>query len=728
MSLPILVSLEKWQEFDDAWKARMGNDEPIDDLLVALRLAGDKKRISRCMPMAKEHAELLEAGERPGDAARVLGATLVAGGNPAELADDLMRCALAAWSEESWFESYADLTGLQAGAPDLRGPWRAFAKLLLFRQGQLVHHPGGWGPGEVLDVDPQERTLEVRFWNGRSDRFPMNAAIEIFEPLSEEDLRGRHYRDPEGVRKLAKKEPLDVLRRIVTTHHGRATTAAVRNAMMSIGIEGSAWSAWWRKARKQAENSEWFEVAGTPQRSVVTILLSAKDPAEALRKQLTRAGGVAEVHAKVRDLFVGTDPDPEVVAVALEVLEQTTAEEDGPLEDRVAAWLLLREQRSATPEAMVAALTAVLEAPPPPDPSVPPALWQLFQNLPSVRDQERAIEVLPELLGESWLDEAARHLPHAASGQVRLLVEQLIRADRRAALREHYAGLLARPLRAPALLVTLAAMFEEGELGEHFPTAPQRAQALLNLATHLYATRRGNPHLTRVCTRLTDLLTKGDDPLLRRLLRNADAAALRSVNVAVQRGTDPDIDSLVTEIALEHDRHFFAHQSGPFWTGDTIWTTKQGLVRRSTELKELREVKIPANEDAIGRAASYGDISENAEWEAAMEEQRNLTSRAMQMEEELRQADLIEEAVIPEDTVCPGTVVAYRETESGEERRIILLGPWDDESWNGIQVVSYRAPLARGLLGLHGGDRAVLELPAGQVAVEVLAIESPQLD
>ena len=100
--------------------------------------------------------------------------------------------------------------------------------------------------------------------------------------------------------------------------------------------------------------------------------------------------------------------------------------------------------------------------------------------------------------------------------------------------------------------------------------------------------------------------------------------------------------------------------AGMFWVGNAIWTTKRGLEKRSLELKELREVKIPENQDAIGRAAAFGDLSENSEWEAAMEEQRNLTARAMAIEEELRQADLIEEAALPEGTICPGARVDYR--------------------------------------------------------------------
>lgn len=727
MSLPILVTQEKWQALEDQWRASMAEDS-VTEVVAALELAGKQKRLARLMGLVNEHVQLLEAGDRHADAAMLIGAALVAGGSPGELSGDLMRTATAAWGGESWFSSYSELTGLKEGAPDLRGPWKGFRKLIAFQKGTLVFHPGGWGAGEVLEVFPATNELTVKFHSGRQDTFPMNAAIDIFTPLPEQELRAQLFRDADGLRKSAKKEPLQVLRSILVTHNGKATTAGIRNAMMGIGIEGSAWSAWWRKARKQAETSEWFEVHGTPAKSTVYLLLEAKDPSVALEKHLRQAVTLADVHAKVRELFVGAGAEDELVAVGLAQLTVRAAEETEPMAERLAAWLLLRDQTNEDPAGMREALEEVLAEEDPTDPSEPPALFALCQQLPGVKDQERAGNLLPDLFGENWLDKVIPHLPHLAPGQVRGVVDKAVAAERGDELLAHYSDLLARPRRAPSLLVTLASMFEEGTDMEGFPTPAQRAMALLNLATHLVDVRRGNPHLTRVSTRLTELLCKGEPQLLKRLLEKADSGALRSANLTIQRGADSDLDHLITEISLGFDRHFYAAQAGQFWESDAIWTTKRGLEKRSLELKDLREVKIPENQEAIGRAAAFGDLSENSEWEAAMEEQRNLTSRAMAIEEELRAADLIEEAALPEGTICPGAKVTYKETESGAERTIVILGPWDDDKWNGIQVVSYRAPLAAGLLGLEAGADAELELPSGSLHIEVIGIETPDLE
>ncbi|MFT5200007.1 MAG: transcription elongation factor GreA [Planctomycetota bacterium] len=728
MKLSILVAREKWDAFDEVWKEQIAEKQPIDDLLSALRVAGEKKRIARCMGMVVDHAKTLHSEGRSADGARLLGQTLIAGGNPAELTELLMEYAAAGWSGEKWWQPYCDLAGLEPGASDLRAPWRQFAKMCALVEDTVILHPGGWGLGVVTEVYPSEMEVGVRFHNGRSDRFPMSTAVDIFTTLPESDLRAKFFRDPEGLKKSAKAEPLEVLHAIVGRFEGKANTAQIRTALMGIGIEGSAWSAWWRKTRKLAENSEWFEVNGSAKKAVVTRLIEAKDPTATLEKALKLAPNLAAMHTKVKELFVGHTPDSALAELGMAALEEAAIPEGELPQERLAVWLFLRDQRGETPEIALELLRPIAELPIPTDPSESPELWNLFAAMPTLKDQERAIALLPELFGEDWMKVCVPHLQHAAKGMVRPLVDTYMKGGFDAEVRGVYSVLLSRPMRAPSLLVTLASRIENGDVGEGFPTPVQRAQSLLSLASHLFQARRGEAHLTRVSARLTTLLCKGENPLLASLLVDADAESLRGIDAQCSRGIDPEFEHLITALALKIDRHFFATQGGPFWVGATIWTTKMGLTSRSSEFKLIMDVKIPENEAAIGKAASFGDLSENSEWEAAIEEQRNLTSRAKIMEAELRNTDLIENAPIPENTVAPGTRVSYKELKNGETHEVLLLGPWDLEKVHECSVVSYRAPLAQGMLGRHIGEACTLALPGGDLEVEVLAISVEEFE
>lgn len=726
MSLPIYVTQDKWQDFDEAWTELMGSDGSIDELLVALKLAGDKNRITRCVPLVKQHVEMLELAERHADAAHLLGTAIQAGAATSDLLEPLMKHATAAWGKEPWWERSLELTGL--GDPgQLRKSWGAFTKLQKFKVGSLVFHPAGWGTGEIFDLTEDETVIHVRFQNGRRDYFPFKAALDIFEPLPEGDLRARSFRDPDGLKTEIKDDPLEALRAVVTRHHGRATSAAIKNALAQVGIEGSAYSAWWRKAKRLAESSEWFRVTGSGKKIEVHLLLTAADPEEQLRRRLSHAGTLPEVVSHAREVLGGSDVDPHLCEIVLEAVTDFVDDESEPLGQRLAAWMLLREARKETPAPLRSLLEEAVEEDPREDSSIdPPPLWRLFQELPTTQTQEQALDLLIELHGEHWVDEALRNLDHAPPGMIRGMLERLITAGKRRELGAHFCHLITRPARAPHLLVALARHAEAGKLEGDLPPKLARAQAFLTLAAQLYALRRSSPEFSRTHTKLVDFLTTGREPVLEQLLEEARKSEVGSLQLLTQRGVEEAIDNLVTSISIHAEDDGETTVQHYFWHDDFIWTTRSGLEQKARELRELKEVKIPENEQAIGRAAAMGDISENAEWEAAIAEKGNLSRRVADIEGGLAKAALLENAILPENTVSPGTRVLFLEGGQPSPTRVTVLGPWDGDK--GEDVISYRAPLAQGLLGLHPGDRATITLPGGEIEVEVLEVEPADVD
>lgn len=720
MTLAILANEENWQAFDDAWSALIDSGDEVEDLVTALEIVGQKRRMARCMVIARKHVDALNAAGRHAESARLLGAALRGGGPVGEIADPLLDAARTAWGSEPWWAAYTQLAGFEAGSPDLRKAWIYLDDMRSYHPGAVVFHAAGWGTGEVLEIAADNQEVVVRFQSGKKDRFPLRTAVEIFERLPESDLRAQVLRDPEELKKRIKKEPLEILRSILLRYGGKASSMTLRNAMMQIGVDGSAWTGWWRKARVAAENSEWFRVSGNATRAEVELLRRALDPVEAIERQLRHAVDLKTALSRVRDLFGGSAVEEGVRVKALEAIETFCADKREPLEQRLAAWMFLREHRGETPEDLLAHLRTAAEKPAPADPSVAPALWTLLNRIPGAREQDAAIEVLAEVLGDGWIEDAVRHMPHAPAGMVNRLLSVLAEHERKAELGQHYVTLLARPTRAPFALIALARMAEDGHFDVEMPTPAQRAMALVELAVHLEEKKRGDTLLTRAHQRLIDLLTGDEPPLLQKLLEAADADEMLGLRTALQRGLDDTVDAILTDLALDKGIDLLKSATRNFWDDERIWTTREGLRRREGELRELLDKKIPENAEAIARAASYGDLSENSEWEAAIEEQRQLTSAASAMEKELRQAALLENVSIPEDTVTPGTLVRYRELPAGREREIAILGPWDQHP----NAVSYRAPLAAGMLGLHAGDKGKIELPSGTLDVEVLGIKT----
>ena len=725
MSLVRHLRQQNWKALEEAWTELILDTADPAPALFALAHAARRKVIPRCLPHVREHAEILVASDRAAEAAELLGTAMVLGGSPGELAKPLFTAAQAAWGEEETWPIFVEVSGLQENTSDMRKAWKSFRKLQALQPQRVIYHAKGWGLGVIEELDVPERLIRVRFSTGRRDRFPFATAVDIFEVLEEDDLRALVVLDPKELDRRLKKEPLAVLRWILRRNESKATHAGIKLAMGTLGVEGGAFTAWWRRARKAAETSEWFEISGPATRASVRLLDQAEDPAEGLRRQLLLSHDLGQALTRTKVLLAGGKLPEDVRTAALETLTELTLAESAPRPDRLATWLFLREQTGETPAVLHEQLLAAAASPTSTDPSQPPALWVLFNDVPGIREQERCIELLSEIHGpDKWLDEAAQHLHHAAPGMARGLIDALAQAGRHDELVAHYLNLLTRPGHNPTVLIRLGEWVESGDWDDRLPPPLQRVQSLLQLGVYLTRNSVANPILTRARGRLNVLLTEGEEPLLRRLLAGVNVDTLRALSSLVESGVDGPIDRLFIKVAVEVSPNVFRGEDKPFWLTGGIWTTRAGLNRREEELRILRDVKIPANAEAIGKAASYGDLSENSEWEAAIEDQRNLTTRAMEIEEEVRGAQLLENASIPENTAAPSTTVHYRELDTGEERIVTILGPWDQFDGD---MVSYRSPLALGLMGHRPGESLTVVLPEGTQELQILSVEALHL-
>ena len=155
--------------------------------------------------------------------------------------------------------------------------------------------------------------------------------------------------------------------------------------------------------------------------------------------------------------------------------------------------------------------------------------------------------------------------------------------------------------------------------------------------------------------------------------------------------------------------------------GATVYTTEDGLRRTQEALNEIIRVDIPQVAKEIGEAASHGDLSENAEFTAALEKRDQLASRATGMENELALATVISPEMANSDFVNVGTRVRARNEESGQEEVYTFLGPWDTDTAQ--LVLNYQAPLSLAFMGAKVGDRVVFGEESESRSWEILEIE-----
>lgn len=146
----------------------------------------------------------------------------------------------------------------------------------------------------------------------------------------------------------------------------------------------------------------------------------------------------------------------------------------------------------------------------------------------------------------------------------------------------------------------------------------------------------------------------------------------------------------------------------------------EGYKMLRAELVHLKSVERPANIKAIEEARAHGDLSENAEFDAAKERQAFIEGRVAELGYKLGNADIIDPDKLSKDRAMFGNRVVLENLDSGEEVTYQLLGP--DESDIAKGSISVVSPLGRAMIGKEPGDEIVVEAPGGKRTYELIDI------
>jgi transcription elongation factor GreA len=148
--------------------------------------------------------------------------------------------------------------------------------------------------------------------------------------------------------------------------------------------------------------------------------------------------------------------------------------------------------------------------------------------------------------------------------------------------------------------------------------------------------------------------------------------------------------------------------------------TREGYERLQAELKRLQKEERPLVIEAIEEARAHGDISENAEFEAAKERQALIEGRINDLTQKLGQCEIIEPSGIENGKVIFGSFVEMEDLETGESVSYRLVGPYESDVEAG--TISVTSPLGKALIGKEEGDEVQVKAPKGIRNFEILQI------
>ena len=150
--------------------------------------------------------------------------------------------------------------------------------------------------------------------------------------------------------------------------------------------------------------------------------------------------------------------------------------------------------------------------------------------------------------------------------------------------------------------------------------------------------------------------------------------------------------------------------------------TVEGLEKLKLELNQLKNIKRPQIVAAIAEARSHGDLKENAEYHAAKEQQAQMESRVIEINDTIARANVIDVKKIENNgNVIFGSTVTLKDLEDGKKKTYKIVGK--DEADISKNLIYFKSPIGKGLIGKGLEDIVVVETPSGEKTFEVLDVQ-----
>jgi transcription elongation factor GreA len=155
-------------------------------------------------------------------------------------------------------------------------------------------------------------------------------------------------------------------------------------------------------------------------------------------------------------------------------------------------------------------------------------------------------------------------------------------------------------------------------------------------------------------------------------------------------------------------------------SSDRIPMSKEGYEKLKAQLDRMKNDDMPRIAEQIAQARGFGDLSENAEFDAAVEAQGMLQARINDLQNKLSQALIVDKSTIPTDRVVYGSKVRVLDLVLKEEEDFILVGPGEEDyDQNKILLTS---PIGQGLVGKKVGEEVEVQIPVGVLKLKIVEI------
>jgi len=619
--------------------------------------------------------------------------------------------------ERPAFELFLDACGLRADTP-IDAALADLERMFKYDVGNYVLHGTGWGIGAVDGIDVVARELTILFESQRRHSMPVRSALETLKPVPPDDWRVlKHFRKDE-LGRLLENDPGELIARILRQMARPSDVATMRQHLEGSVIPAAQWGKFWPAARKAALQRPDVEVQGN---RILWRKTSDDDRLGAMRKAMTAQQVLDLANALLKAQSDRAGADAKLPADLYPVLIEGARKHAGHDESAPLDLLLLADEIAEKQQLDRTSLDAAFLK----EMADERTFFGRLSGLANPRLEKRALERLRALAGPAYGDRLLALARVASARLLDLVVPDLLDAGRAADLRALLNEAMRKFETQPELLIFARRRVGQPRFAAMFEGIEPRALAERCLSMGESQGKAPNLRLRALQRQVAKELSDNNGKEFRALLKGMTLAEARLLKRKIEmlRGLTEHTHAILITVFGEVHKELAKKQevTPPHLDQNVIYCTEAGIQKRNAEYEHLTNVDLPNIFAAVGRAAAFGDLSENAEYTAALEERSRLTKRAEEMVEELRRARTITTELLKEGEVTIGARVKLRD-ESGQMREVSFLGPWDADLDKGR--LDYRAGFSRALMGRKVGDAVTAELGGKQSQWEIVEVLS----
>ncbi|HCR31289.1 MAG TPA: transcription elongation factor GreAB [Opitutae bacterium] len=584
-------------------------------------------------------------------------------------------------------------------------------------------HPGSycihqsWGFGQIKEYDEESGKLIIDFEGKEGHRMDPGFCVVTMQVLPPDHLMARKETEPEAIAELVSKNQGNLIVELLKQYPNGAASAVEVESILNQVVGADTFKKWWTATKKILAKDP--RIAVPPRKTGMYVLREEPVSIEEELIEEYNETQSAKRRVLIADKLLDTVREkPEIedkLAVVLHGLT-TAVKESNQLslaEKLRGAWI--RNDLAEILEVDIADFEpTLLELVREPD-----TLDTLVKDLPTTL-QTRALELIKESHPADWKEISFNLLKNSSGKFTTDCVNFLLQNGFDKELLETFERWQTEQNLKEPVLLWIVKNRNSRKFGNL--VRPMITPRLLNAIFYAIDYEALQISTTRRIP-LAEVLSE-DTELIPDLLADADSETARDLanNLLLNQG----FEELTKKSLLARFIKIFPAVQSLLETGEEskasgLIVSKESYDKAVAEYDDLVTKQIPENSKAIGLARELGDLKENSEYKMAKQDQSLLLARRNKLEMDLQKAKISDFSEIGTEAVGIGSVVTLLDENKNKEITYTILGAWDSDPDK--QIISYRTPLGKALLGKTPGDEIELHIEGVDSLLKVVSIE-----